>query len=133
MVTIFIDTSAMFALVNSADKDSSAAWDVWKASTERGDEFLTNNYVMVECVALIQNRLGLPVVQRLLDSVAPLLHIAWVDQDQHEASINHVLSASRRNLSLVDCSAFETMRRLGLDTAFTFDEHFRDEGFKVIP
>lgn len=72
-------------------------------------------------------------MRRLLDSVAPLLHIAWVDQDQHEASINHVLSASRRNLSLVDCSAFETMRRLGLDTAFTFDEHFRDEGFKVIP
>jgi predicted nucleic acid-binding protein len=133
MVTIFIDTSAIFALVNSADEDNSTAWDVWKASTERGDEFLTNNYAIVESIALIQNRLGILVVHKLLDNIAPLLHIVWVDKDQHEASINHVLTANRRNLSLVDCSAFETMRGLGVETVFTFDDHFRDQGFNVIP
>lgn len=47
--------------------------------------------------------------------------------------MQNVLTANRRQLSLVDCSAFETMRRLDIETVFTFDEHFREQGFNVIP
>jgi len=133
MVTAFIDTSAMFALVDTANEDHPSARQLWKTSMERGDEFLTNNYVMVECIALVQNRLGLAVVQRLLDNIAPLLHIVWVDQEQHEASIKNVIYANSRNLSLVDCVSFETMRHLDIETVFTFDKHFREQGFTVIP
>ena len=31
------------------------------------------------------------------------------------------------------CVSFEMMRLLGLDTAFTFDAHFADQGFRCIP
>lgn len=133
MVTAFIDTSAMFALIDTANEDHPSARQLWKTSMERGDEFLTNNYVMVEFIALVQNRLGLAVVQRLLDNIAPLLHIVWVDQEQHEASIKNVIYANSRNLSLVDCVSFETMRHLDIETVFTFDKHFREQGFTVIP
>jgi predicted nucleic acid-binding protein len=44
-----------------------------------------------------------------------------------------LLAANRRSLSLVDCTSFEVMRQAGLDTVFTFDLHFREMGFKVIP
>jgi predicted nucleic acid-binding protein len=44
-----------------------------------------------------------------------------------------LLAANRRSLSLVDCTSFEIMRQAGLDTAFTFDSHFRELGFKMIP
>lgn len=57
----------------------------------------------------------------------------WIGEEQHAAAIQTILTANRRNLSLVDCASFETMRRLGIETVFTFDEHFRDQGFKVIP
>jgi len=130
---IFADTSAIFALVNSTDKYNLAAWDVWEEYIRRGDEILTNNYTVVESISLIQNRLGIPVVQNLFDNIAPLLHVVWIDEEQHTAAINQVISTNRRNLSLVDCASFETMRRLGIETVFTFDEHFRDQGFKVIP
>jgi predicted nucleic acid-binding protein len=50
-----------------------------------------------------------------------------------ELAINTVLTANRRNLNLVDCSSFETMRRLGIKTIFTFDEHSKEQGFQVIP
>jgi len=43
------------------------------------------------------------------------------------------VTADRRQLSLVDCSSFETMRRLGIKKVFSFGEHFREHDFEVIP
>jgi uncharacterized protein len=44
-----------------------------------------------------------------------------------------LLAANRRTLSLVDCSSFDIMRKFGIDTVFTFDPHFREQGFSVVP
>jgi predicted nucleic acid-binding protein len=49
------------------------------------------------------------------------------------AAMSALLAANRRTLSLVDCTSFEIMRESGLDTVFTFDAHFSEQGFKVIP
>jgi predicted nucleic acid-binding protein len=105
----------------------------WKSLLEDDRALLANNYVIVESIAIIQKRLGLEKVREFQENIFPFLEIEWVDEEQHKIAIDRVLSANRRKLSLVDCSAFETMRRLGIETAFTFDSHFREEGFKVIP
>jgi len=65
-------------------------------------------------------------------NAAPLLHIEWVDETLHQAGVVALLTANRRQLSLVDCISFETMRRLGLDTAFAFDQHFVEQGFRCL-
>ena len=44
-----------------------------------------------------------------------------------------LLVVNHRKLSLVDCASFETMRRLGIQKVFTFDRHFADQGFQVLP
>jgi predicted nucleic acid-binding protein len=43
------------------------------------------------------------------------------------------LLENRRNLSFVDCSSFDTIQRLIIDKVFTFDGHFAEQGFAVIP
>ena len=133
MVKIFVDTSALVALINTAEENNSSAWDTWNDLIRRGDELITNNYVIVESIALIQNRLGIPVVQKLQTNTISLLHIVWIDEEQHAAALQNVLAANRRSLSLVDCSAFKSMRRMGINTVFTFDPHFTEQGFTVIP
>jgi len=35
--------------------------------------------------------------------------------------------------SFFDCVGFAVMKRLGIKTAFTFDKHFEEAGFKVEP
>ena len=57
----------------------------------------------------------------------------WVDQPTHEAGVAAVLAAGRRKLSLVDCVSFEIMRRGGIRRAFSFDPHFREAGFELVP
>jgi len=130
---IFVDTSALLAIISVGDQHHLRAEQCLRSLREEGRILFTNNYVIVESIALMQKRFGLDEVRDFQDKILPLIQIEWVDEDQHEIVINRVLSANRRRLSLVDCSAFETMRRLGIETVFTFDDHFREEGFRVIP
>jgi len=50
----------------------------------------------------------------------------------HRVAIDAWLEASRRRLSLVDCTSFEVMRRLDLRQVFAFDGHFDEQGFEVL-
>ncbi|GAB4456659.1 MAG: PIN domain-containing protein [Anaerolineales bacterium] len=133
METIFVDTSALYALISTEDRNKTGAVATWENLLKRGDMLITNNYVLVECFSLVQSRLGIEFARLLQSNVVPFLQTEWIDEQQHSAIVQLVLSASRRQLSLVDCSAFETMRRLKIETVFTFDDLFREQGFEVIP
>ena len=72
-------------------------------------------------------------VRAFLSQFTPVLQVDWLGQEQHLRIVEQLLTANRRNLSLVDCSSFESMRRRGIEKVFTFDEQFRRQGFNVIP
>ncbi|MGB8982128.1 MAG: PIN domain-containing protein [Anaerolineales bacterium] len=133
MEKIFVDTSALYALIGTQDQQLKTAVTTWQEALERGDFLFTNNYVLVECFALVQSRLGVEFARALQSNIVPFLHVDWIGEQQHAGIVNDVFTANRRQLSLVDCSCFETMRRLGMNKVFTFDEHFREQGFEVIP
>jgi len=133
MEKLFVDTSALYALISTQDQKIKLAVTTWQGALERGDILFTNNYVLVECFALIQSRLGVEFARALQSNIVPFLQVDWISEPQHTSSVNDVFTANRRQLSLVDCSCFETMRRMGIEKVFTFDEHFREQGFEVIP
>ena len=133
MEKIFVDTSALYASLVLNDEDYDTALSTWESLVQRGEALITNNYVLVECFALLQSRLGIEAVRQLQLRLVPFLQVDWIGEQQHTSSVNNVFTANRRQLSLVDCSCFETMRHLGIEKVFTFDEHFREQGFEVIP
>lgn len=132
-MSIFVDTSALLALVNANDNDHEAVARTWDEIQAAGCALITTNYVLLEAFVLMQNRLGLEAVGDLIQSVAPLLEVEWVSPEEHEAAVATVLAAKRRDLSLVDCTSFATMHRLGVSRAFTLDDHFREQGFERLP
>lgn len=71
-------------------------------------------------------------VRQLVHSMLPLLSIQWIDEATHMAGVMAVLTAGRRQLSLVDCVSFEVVRRLGLNRVFCFDPHFEEQGFEMV-
>ncbi|MDF1537076.1 MAG: VapC toxin family PIN domain ribonuclease, partial [bacterium] len=93
----------------------------------------TTNYVLLECSALIQHRLGFVAVRGIKEDMLGLVNIHWIDPETHRAAVSAFLAASRRKLSLVDCASFEVMRTLGIKLAFAFDSHFKEQGFTCIP
>lgn len=130
---IFVDTSTFLAIFSVSNRNHLRAELCLREMRAERQTLVTNNYVILESIALLQKRFGLDKVQDFQNKLLPLIQIEWIDKDQHEAAVQAVFQENRRGLSLVDYSAFETMRRLGIESAFTFDSHFRDEGFKVIP
>jgi predicted nucleic acid-binding protein len=130
---IFVDTSAFLAIFSVSDQNHLRAELCLREMREERQTLVTNNYVILESIALLQKRFGLDKVHDFQNKLLPLIQIEWIDKDQHEEAIQAIFQENRRGLSLVDCSAFETMRRQSIETAFTFDSHFREEGFKAIP
>ncbi len=132
-MTVFADTSALYALLDRSDANHQGARRAWTDLLERDEPVATTSYVLVETYALLQRRLGLDALRTFTSAFVPLLDILWVDVDLHNAGIAAVLAARRRDLSLVDCVSFEAMRRHHVESAFSFDPHFRAHGFRLSP
>lgn len=132
-MNVYVDTSAFLAVLNADDRYHEAAKSTWEKLLSKEVQLYLNNYVLIETFALLQNRFGLEAVRLFQSDILPVIEIAWVDEAIHNPAVSALLAANRRSLSLVDCTSFETMRQLGLSTAFALDNHFKEQGFEVIP
>jgi len=132
-VSVFVDTSAFYAIMDADDERHAAARDHWERLLGGREALHTTNYVLVETTALLQSRIGLDAVRTFSADVLPVLTIFCLDEGIHRWAHHALLVSARRTLSLVDCTSFEAMRRLGLDTVFCFDPHFAEQGFSVLP
>ncbi len=130
-MTVFVDTSALYALLDRDDLNHGRAAHCLLGM---GDVALaTHNYVVVEASALVQRRLGLRAVNALFDDLLAPVRIHWVTEELHRTAASCLVSAQRRDVSLVDWVSFEVMRRNQVDTAFAFDSDFADQGFELLP
>ncbi len=131
-MSIFLDTSAILALLDSDENNHLSAQRTWQILLNDETSVMTTSYVLSESFALLQRRFGIGAVQALHQTIAPYPYVVWVENDLHLEGISAVLAANRRSLSLVDCVSFAVMRRYGLTTAFAFDNHFIEQGFTLL-
>ena len=132
MRDLFIDSSALYALADHTDRGHSKARAFLKENPAR--YFLTS-LVFVEAMSLLTKRVGkalaLGVGTWILSSEAfPILHVdAALQREAWRLFEGH----SDKDWDLVDCSSFAFMRKHGFSTAFSFDRHFAQAGFQVVP
>ncbi len=131
-MTAFVDTSALYALLDRDDANHSPAAAAFGPLLD--DELLmTHNYIAIEAAALVQRRLGTTATARLFDDLLPAIDMTWVGPEVHRAAVAALRAAVRRKPSLVDWTSFEVMRREGLTRAFAFDRDFVAAGFATVP
>jgi predicted nucleic acid-binding protein len=131
-VTVFVDTSALFALCDPDDHGSASARRYADESFPARDH-VTHRYVEVETISLVQARLGMAVVRTLVEDILPAIRVDAVDGDVHNAALADLLASGSRAVSLVDRVSFELMRRGRIETAFAFDTDFGRAGFDTVP
>ncbi len=131
-MTVFVDTSALYALLNRADRAHDVARQVFERLLDDDEPMLTHNYVVLETLALTQRRLGLEAVGMLRDALLAVMQQTWVDRELHGQALAATLTAGRRDVSFVDQLSFELMRRQALERAFAFDQHFAEQGFALV-
>jgi len=124
-VSVVVDTSAIFALLDRRDAHHQAAVAFW---TDPDDEDLvTHAYVVVESVALVRSRLGAAAVDTLVDQLLPGIRVEMVDRPLHEAALLD-LRRIGGGTSLVDRVTLNFAARHGISRAFAFDADLSGAG-----
>ena len=127
-----MDTSGWFALVSRRDHDHGAAKAFFEANRS---PLLTTDYVLDETVALLQARLNHAAAVRFLNAVetSSLLRLNFLSPEIIKAAIKLFRERPDKNWSLTDCTSFVSMKQLRIQSAFGFDDHFRQASFQLLP
>ena len=132
MELLFVDTGAWCAYFNTADPWHTRVADTLEAWEER---LVTTDYVFDELATLLLRRTShktAVLAGRALRSGRVALMVA-IEPSDLESAWRQFERESDKRYSFTDCTSFAAMRRLGLTTAATLDNHFRQAGFHVLP
>ncbi len=125
---IFLDTSCIYALADTDDRNHAKAVRAFDAARNAGEEVATHCYVLVESAALLQRRLGLRVALAFLEDAANFTLI-WVDGNLHGRAVEYQRRTGLADLSLVDAVSFVMMGEMKISHYLGFDRHFDSVGF----
>lgn len=130
---IFVDTSAFIALIEKRDKFHKNA-NVWW-SKHIGVELFTSNLVAIETLGWIRyncgKKIAVEVGKNLLSGVGIRIERVSIRDEQEAWELFQKLDG--RGISMIDCTSFIVMKRLRIKEVFTFDQDFKNLGFKVYP
>jgi predicted nucleic acid-binding protein len=129
-MSVFVDTSAVYALLDEADAHHEEASDVLRRLV--GAELVTHAFVVVEASALIGRRLPWAASERLIDGILPIIEVQPVDADLYASALDSYRQSASARISFVDRTSFALMRSLGISRAFAFDDDFAREGFELV-
>jgi predicted nucleic acid-binding protein len=129
-VSVFVDTSAVYALLDAGDSNHERAL----RATDRllGEDLVTHSYVVVELVSLVRRRLGADAAARLIDELLPAIDITDVDATLRARALAAFRASTGSAVSLVDRTSFEFMRQRGIRRAWAMDSDFATEGYEAV-
>ena len=130
---IFVDTGAWFASMVPWDAQHAAAAS-WLA--QNGDPLLTTNFIADETLTLFRLRgegpRGIRFGTELFGGLLASLYV--VSPDDLEAAWQIYRTYQDKQWSFTDCTSKVIMDRLGITSAFSFDQHFHQFGsVTVVP
>jgi predicted nucleic acid-binding protein len=127
-MTVFVDTSAWYALLDESDPSHAQAARTLRSLADRRERLVTHNYVVVESLALIQRRMGMELARGFVTRLLPVAETEWIQPSLHDTALAAFLESGRES-SFVDHISFALMRGRAVSTAFAFDEDFLSQGF----
>lgn len=135
MNTVFLDTSYILALELVQDQHHAAAIQHWQRAQTALPRLVTTSYVFDEVVTFFNSRgyhaKAAQVGNNLLRS--PSAQLIHVDEQLFDSGWTYFQRYRDKQFSLTDCISFVVMQKLGITTAWAFDNHFTQAGFQRHP
>ena len=130
---VLVDTSALLALAFPDDRHHAAAVAFVRGHPHA--RLVLTDLILAEVATRIRARAGAPravaVARSLFDSRR--YELLFVDSDVVRGALDLMARFGDKRLSLTDCTSFGLMDRLGLESAFAFDNDFLDCGYRMVP
>ncbi len=120
-MNLFVDTSVWYSAVDKWDVDNDRA----KTILTTGNPLLTTDHVLVETWLLVRNRIHRKAAEQFWEGIRNgVAFVEPVGPADLEAAWQIGLAFRDQDFSLVDRTSFAVMRRLGVERAASFDNHF---------
>ena len=129
---IFADTGGIYAMVHRKDPQHEEAAR-WVASTS--ETFILTELVEAEVLTLVRRRTDHHTAVALGDALrsSAVFQVEPSTPEDRERAWQIFRDHVDKRWSFVDCHSFAVMERLGIETAFTTDNDFRQRGFAIVP
>jgi predicted nucleic acid-binding protein len=129
-VTVFVDTSAVVALLSATDDHHESAVGAWKGLLRERARMVTTDLVIAEAVVVARVRAGFDVSVQVGERIlADPFEVVWIDRPLLDEAWKLYRRYRDHVLSLCDCASFAVMRRRHIQTAFAYDDDFDSVGF----
>lgn len=126
MNKVFVDTAAWIALLNIDDFWHEKATKLRLSLLDRGDLFVTSNFVLLEVADALNSVRLRKSVSTFLSNIHRIksVKIIGLSDDLFESGLKLYQSRLDKDWGLTDCISFVIMQNEGITEAFTTDKHF---------
>jgi predicted nucleic acid-binding protein len=129
---VFVDTSAILALLNPGDQAHTDAKQAFLRLQAQEAVLISTSFVLVETYALLGRRMGLAAVKAFREAFLPLLEVIWVEAELCQRALDFLVRRGGEGLSLVDAVSMQVIREGRIDRVFAEDESFDAAGFPPV-
>ena len=131
---LFIDASAWVALAHTKDNDHEAAKETYARTLQEYQKFVTTNLVVAETHALLLRRMGYSPAIQFLDVLEKSSRVLYVysAKDLEDEAGEILRKYKDHAFSYADAVSFAVMKQRGITDVFTYDQHFRAMGFRIV-
>ena len=131
--TIFIDSSAFYALIDRSDPRHDPAKSFWPCLLEDHIKMVTTSYVALETANLLQEGLGFEAAELWQRSMLNVVEVVWIDRSTYRHGNLLWMNLGRYHCSLVDCISYVAMNSKRIEKVFGFKTCFADQGYHLLP
>jgi hypothetical protein len=131
---IFVDSSAFIALKDSSDRDHTSANSTFLSLIQEGVKFITSNFVFDETYTFLRRKAGWEVATGFGEFLqkSNIIQYLRITEEMENSAWEIAVRYKDKYFSFTDCVSFAVMKKLDINEAFTFDEHFKQFGFTVV-
>jgi len=133
--SVFVDTSAWYALSDTGDANHRIATGFLKQAMADYKSLITTNHVIGETYTLMRFSLGHSLTIEFLNRLRQSSRVEriFIPPKLEDEAYSLLEKYNDQEFSFVDASSFIAMRTLGIKDAYSFDRHFVAAGFKLVP
>lgn len=129
-----MDTSTYFAAASQRDANYSQATILMDRLLLESQPFVTTNFVLAELHGLVLNRVSHHYARKVVELIqrSSTTTIVRAQRRDEERAWEILTSYDDKAFSYTDALSFAVMERLEIFTAFCFDRHFQQFGWRVV-
>lgn len=131
----FLDTGYLIALESVNDQYHKRAKNHWQEYLQTNPLLITSTYVFDEIITFFNSRnhhsKAVNIGKSLILSSS--IELIYVDEKLFKAGWKYFRQYQDKRYSFTDCISFLLMEENGIQKALTFDQHFEQAGFRILP